>query len=93
MKNKITILPIIVISTISFSQVVINEVLYDPVGVDTGLEWIELKNIGASVETITGYDLKGSDGDYFYFSIIKCTCWGICSCSLGCFWRTGHRFQ
>ena len=51
---------------IVFSQVVINEVLYDPSGTDTGLEWIELKNIGATTMSLTNYCLYAS-GEHYIF--------------------------
>ncbi len=66
MKNKITIIIILLISSISYSQVVINEILYDPTGTDTGLEWIELKNIGAGVESLTNYCLYASTEHYIF---------------------------
>lgn len=66
MKNKTTILKILFILSISYSQVVINEVLYDPTGTDAGLEWIELKNIGAGAESLTNYCLYAS-GEHYVF--------------------------
>lgn len=67
MRDKIFFLTIFLLFNIGYSQIVINEVLYDPSGVDTGQEWIELKNIGASPIDITGYDLNASTGDYLTF--------------------------
>jgi hypothetical protein len=52
---------------IAQSAVVINEVFYDAVGVDTGKEWIELKNTNATPETIAGHDLNAVSGDYYTF--------------------------
>ena len=49
------------------SQVVINEVLYDPAGVDTGEERIELKNIGSTAVDLSGYDLYPDGIGYFTF--------------------------
>ena len=49
------------------SQVVINEVLYDPAGVDTGEERIELRNIGSAAVDLTGYDLYPDGIGYFTF--------------------------
>ena len=66
MKNKITMLIIFFMSTVSHGQVVINEVLYDPTGTDTGLEWIELKNIGAGAESLTNYCLYASSEHYVF---------------------------
>ncbi len=53
--------------TQGISCVIINEVLYDPEGSDTGLEWIELINICGSPVTLTGYDLKPDSASYFTF--------------------------
>ena len=45
---------------IGHAQVVINEIMYNPKGTDTGREWIELYNEGASDVTMVGGTLKGS---------------------------------
>lgn len=42
------------------AQVVINEVMYNPQGSDTGREWVELYNEGQSDVTMTGGSGKGS---------------------------------
>ncbi|MBN2053413.1 lamin tail domain-containing protein, partial [bacterium] len=47
--------------------VVINEVLYDPDGSDTGLEWVELHNSSPDPIELTGYDLKPDAGAYYTF--------------------------
>ena len=39
----------------------INEVLYDPAGIDTGKEWIELYNASDAAVNLTGYYLRISD--------------------------------
>lgn len=57
----------------TFSQIVINEVLYDPVGTDTGNECIELKNIGSSTIDLTGFDLYPDDIGYFTFPATSLT--------------------
>ncbi len=51
----------------AFSQVVINEVLYDPDGTDTGKEKIEIRNVGSTVINLTGYDLYPDGIGYFTF--------------------------
>lgn len=51
---------------IGLGQIIINEVLYDPTGVDTGLEWIELYNPGGSALIMTGYCLYAS-GEHYIF--------------------------
>ncbi len=61
----------ILMGGIVFSQVVINEVLYDPSGTDTGLEWIELKNTGVSAIDIGGYDINATSGDYLTFPTLS----------------------
>lgn len=52
-------------------SLVINEVLYDPSGVDTGKEWIELYNDSGSSIDLTGYDLgiyeSGGTSAYYTF--------------------------
>ncbi len=65
-----TILLVLTTMTCVFAgaaQVVINEVLYDPDGTDTGKEKIELRNIGESVVDLTGYDLYPDGTGYFTF--------------------------
>ncbi|MCD4655369.1 lamin tail domain-containing protein, partial [bacterium] len=49
------------------AEVVINEILYDPEGIDTGLETVELLNVGATPFDLSGYELKLADSDYFTF--------------------------
>jgi hypothetical protein len=46
----------------SFAQVVINEVLYDPEGSDTGLEFVELMNCGRQGVLLTGWVLETGNG-------------------------------
>ena len=45
-------------------RIVINEVLYNPVGSDTGNEFIELYNAGGTSVDITGWQV-GSDSQYY----------------------------
>ncbi|MGB3976544.1 MAG: lamin tail domain-containing protein [bacterium] len=47
--------------------VVINEVLFDPSGVDTGKEFVELYNNSSYPITLTGYDLKPDSSTYYTF--------------------------
>jgi hypothetical protein len=42
----------------ALAGVVINEILNDPVGVDTGLEWIEIVNTSAAPVDITGWEIR-----------------------------------
>ena len=44
------------------AQVVINEVLYDPEGPDTGLEFVELRNCGRLGVSLTGWVLETGNG-------------------------------
>lgn len=53
------------IPLLASANIVINEVLYDPDGTDTGLEYIRLYNNGDSAVDLTGYDLNAVSGDYF----------------------------
>jgi hypothetical protein len=48
------------------TDVVINEVMYDPSGTDTGKEWIELYNKGDSDINMMGYCLYAS-GEHYVF--------------------------
>ncbi len=47
------------------SSVVINEYLSDPIGIDTGLEWIELFNPTCRAIDITGYEVTASSGNFY----------------------------
>jgi hypothetical protein len=47
--------------------VVINEVLFDPEGIDTGKEFIELFNNSPDVIELTEYDLKPDTSSYYTF--------------------------
>ncbi len=44
------------------AQVVVNEVLYDPEGADTGLEFVELLNCGREGVLLTGWTLESGNG-------------------------------
>jgi hypothetical protein len=44
------------------SQLRINEVLYDPEGPDTGLEFVELINAGSQPVPLSGYELQSGNG-------------------------------
>lgn len=46
-------------------QVMINEILSDPTGTDTGLEWIELFNPGSQAIDLTGWQLNAVSGKYY----------------------------
>jgi len=57
------VLPLMHASTERASaQVVINEVLYDPEGSDTGLEFVELMNCGHAGVLLTGWVLETGNG-------------------------------
>src|SRR3989338_4866874 len=51
----------------ALAQVVINEVLFDPTGSDTGLEWVELYNASDSAVNLSGWQLYPDGIGYFYF--------------------------
>nr|HPQ39856.1 lamin tail domain-containing protein [bacterium] len=53
--------------TLCRAQVVINEVLYDPDGNDTGFETIELLNTGTEPFSLDTYELKTADSNYYTF--------------------------
>lgn len=44
------------------AQVVVNEVLYDPDGPDTGLEFVEIRNCGRDDVLLTGWVLESGNG-------------------------------
>ena len=48
------------------SDVVINEVMFDPVGTDTGLEWVELYNPSTEQAVLSNFDLYAV-GSYYTF--------------------------
>lgn len=48
-------------------SLVINEVMYNPAGDDSGNEWIEIFNHSGSDIDLTGYDLQATSGDYYTF--------------------------
>ena len=59
-------------------QIVINEIYYDPPGVDTGYEWVELYNNSSTDIDISGWDLKLASGDYYTFpagTVIEAHTW------------------
>ena len=47
--------------------IVINEVMFDPAGTDTGLEWVEIYNSGEMSENIAGWQLYPDGIGYFSF--------------------------
>ena len=51
----------------ALAQVVINEVLFDPSGSDTGLEWVELYNASDGAMNLSGWQLYPDGIGYFYF--------------------------
>lgn len=49
------------------AQVVINEVLFDPLGSDTGAEWIEIYNSDDAPADLSGWQLYPDGAGYFIF--------------------------
>lgn len=49
------------------SGAVINEVLFDPAGTDTGLEWVEIFNGGTEPADLSGWELYPDGIGYFTF--------------------------
>ncbi len=47
--------------------IIINEALYDPEGVDTGLEWIEIVNTSIYSVNLQDYDLRCGSGGFYTF--------------------------
>jgi len=67
--NKKTIILLIftatlVLSSFSVHSLVINEIMYNPNGTDSGREWIEIYNNGQSSVDIDGYLFKESGGTH-----------------------------
>lgn len=56
-----------VIGTARAASPVINEVLFDPEGTDTGNEWIEIYNPGEAPADMTGWELYPAGIGYFPF--------------------------
>jgi|GEM_PF-2955931 len=50
------------------SDIVIKEVLFDPEGIDTGLEYIIIENTGGGAQALSGWDLYSNSGKYYTFS-------------------------
>src|SRR3989344_3464526 len=50
------------------AEVAINEILFDPAGSDTGLEWVEIFNSSDSPADLTGWQLYPDGVGYFTFS-------------------------
>ncbi|MDO8561377.1 MAG: lamin tail domain-containing protein [bacterium] len=57
---KVVALAALLFPFVTFAQVVINEVMYNPDGSDTGREWIELYNAGAADVTMVAGSGNGS---------------------------------
>ena len=47
--------------------IVVNEVMFDPTGTDTALEWVELYNSGETSENLAGWQLYPDGIGYFSF--------------------------
>lgn len=55
-----TALIVFIVPSLASAQVVINEIMYNPQGSDSGREWVELYNSGTADETMVGGSGKGS---------------------------------
>lgn len=49
--------------------VVVNEVLYNPSGTDTGFEWVELYNATCEPVDLTNYEITAASGSFYVFPI------------------------
>ena len=63
----ISFLGAIAFPVVALAQVVINEVLFDPTGADTGLEWVELYNNGSERADLSGWQLYPDGIGYYTF--------------------------
>src|SRR3989338_7699560 len=52
---------------VALAQVIINEILFDPVGSDTGLEWVELYNPSSDSVSLAGWELYPDGIGYYTF--------------------------
>ncbi|MBL7159426.1 lamin tail domain-containing protein, partial [Candidatus Microgenomates bacterium] len=64
----ITVVIFLFFPQLIFAQIVINEVLPNPIGSDKENEWIELYNLGSSEVTIIGYVLEDKNAKRFTIS-------------------------
>ena len=48
-------------------QIIINEIFYNPIGTDTGLEWIELYNPNSTPVDLSEWNLDPSSASYYTF--------------------------
>lgn len=61
--SKIFILTLLIFSpSFSFAQIMINEVMYDVSGSDTGREWVEIYNSGGNLIDISSFKFLESSG-------------------------------
>jgi hypothetical protein len=51
-------------TNVCFAQIVINEIMYNPSGTDTGYEWIEVYNSGSSDVDMVGWKFTESGTDH-----------------------------
>lgn len=58
-----TLFPVLRVHSRS-SSIIINEVLYDPSGADSGREWIELKNIGQTEIDLAGWKIQSGGASF-----------------------------
>jgi hypothetical protein len=52
----------------SIPNIIINEVMFDPIGNDNNSEWVELYNAGASAVDLNNWNITDSDGNRFILS-------------------------
>ena len=65
--TTISVVVLFFIPFIARGSIVINEILYDPEGVDSSKEYIRLYNSGDSPVDLTNWDLDPSSAPYFTF--------------------------
>jgi len=61
----------------AFAQVVITEIMYDPVGADTGREWIEVQNTGSEPVDLSRYRLFENATNHKVAGIIPAGAYGV----------------
>lgn len=65
----VSVLAVLAVPSVSSSAIVINEIMYDPVGSDnaTNTEWVELYNTASTPVNLEGYKVQVGSFDLFTF--------------------------
>jgi len=66
-KLSLALVAVLILTFAASAQVVINELVYDPVGVEESGEWVELYNAGTSSVNLTGWQITDQDTHTYTF--------------------------